>query len=69
MSLPKAKDWHGILIKFYQNNQQREALEAANVNTSVLETMNTAAKAIKKAHKGKQLILSFINYEQNLRKF
>merc|ERR1711935_169140 len=31
--------------------QQREALEAANVNTSVLETMNTAAKAIKKAHK------------------
>ena len=36
---------------FFQNNQQREALEAANVNTTVLQTMNTAAKAIKKAHK------------------
>ena len=30
--------------------QQREALESANINTTVLQTMNTAAKAIKKAH-------------------
>ena len=30
--------------------QQREALETANVNTSVLQSMNKAAKAIKKAH-------------------
>lgn len=31
--------------------QQREALEAANINTTVLQSMNDAAKAIKKAHK------------------
>lgn len=30
--------------------QQRESLEAANINTAVLHSMNDAAKAIKKAH-------------------
>lgn len=30
--------------------QQREALESANISTSVLQNMNSAAKAIKKAH-------------------
>jgi charged multivesicular body protein 4 len=30
--------------------QQREALEGANTNTTVLQTMNSAAKAMKKAH-------------------
>ena len=30
--------------------QQREALEGANTNTAVLQTMNEAAKALKKAH-------------------
>merc|ERR1712076_133617 len=30
--------------------QQREALESANTNTAVLQTMNVAAKALKKAH-------------------
>ena len=30
--------------------QQRDALESANINTTVLQTMNSAAKAIKKAH-------------------
>merc|ERR1712226_337456 len=30
--------------------QQREALEGANTNTAVLQTMNDAAKAMKKAH-------------------
>lgn len=30
--------------------QQREALESANTNTAVLQTMNEAAKALKKAH-------------------
>jgi len=30
--------------------QQRDTLEAANINTTVLQTMNSAAKAIKKAH-------------------
>merc|ERR1712158_69421 len=29
---------------------QREALEGANTNTAVLQTMNDAAKAMKKAH-------------------
>ena len=30
---------------------QREALESANTNTTVLETMSGAAKAMKNAHK------------------
>jgi len=30
--------------------QQREALESANTNTAVFQTMNVAAKALKKAH-------------------
>merc|ERR1712061_241582 len=30
--------------------QQREALESANTNTAVLQTMNAAAKALKKSH-------------------
>ena len=30
--------------------QQREALEGANTNTAVLQTMNEAAKALKTAH-------------------
>ena len=30
--------------------QQREALEGANTNTAVLQTMGEAAKALKKAH-------------------
>jgi charged multivesicular body protein 4 len=30
--------------------QQREALEGANTNTAVLQTMNEASKALKKAH-------------------
>jgi len=30
--------------------QQREALEGANTNTAVLQTMNDAAKSLKKAH-------------------
>lgn len=30
---------------------QREALESANTNTNVLETMSNAAKALKAAHK------------------
>jgi charged multivesicular body protein 4 len=30
--------------------QQREALEGANTNTAVLQTMSEAAKALKKAH-------------------
>jgi len=30
--------------------QQREALEGANTNTAVLQTMNEAAKSLKKAH-------------------
>lgn len=29
---------------------QREALESANTNTAVLQTMNEAAKALKAAH-------------------
>lgn len=29
---------------------QREALESANTNTAVLQTMNDAAKALKAAH-------------------
>jgi charged multivesicular body protein 4 len=29
---------------------QREALESANTNTAVLQTMNAAAKAMKAAH-------------------
>ena len=31
--------------------QQREALEAANINTTVLKGMDSAAKALKNAHK------------------
>ena len=30
--------------------QQREALESANINTTVLKTMTSGAKALKKAH-------------------
>jgi len=32
--------------------QQREALEGANTNTAVLQTMGEAAKSLKKAHEG-----------------
>merc|ERR1712008_657777 len=32
--------------------QQREALEGANTNTAVLQTMKSAADALKNAHKG-----------------
>jgi len=32
--------------------QQREALEGANTNTAVLQTMSEAAKSLKKAHEG-----------------
>ena len=36
--------------------QQREALEGANTNTAVLQTMGEAAKSLKKAHEGRVFV-------------
>lgn len=40
--------------------QQREALEGANTNTAVLNTMKTASDALKSAHQNMQVFYDYL---------